>query len=152
MTKLRHQWVQSVRSTLVFIAGIVLVISTCWNLWWFGVGVERLPPRIEDPIVVLENQFLPLKYALIEENYRGRIGYETVRSFRGEPRRPTDDVRWAELRYVTIPFILVRDMPDTPYVIGDFTDEHSIPDTPAGLTKVYDHGDGLVLYKRMPMQ
>jgi hypothetical protein len=143
---------QAMRSIMGFLAGIVLVIGTGWNLWWFGVGVEKLPPRSADPLVILENQFLPLKFALIEENYRGRISYETVRSLGGEPRTSMDDVAWVELRYVAIPFILVRDVTDTPYVIGDFTRETSIPETPAGLTKIYGNSNGLVLYKRTSVQ
>ena len=142
-----RQWVKSARSTLRFVAAAVLVIGTYRNLWWFGIEVGSLPPRAIETVEVLEHQFRPVKYALIREDYKGRIGYETARSFRGETRTVTDDMRWAVLRYVIIPSILVRDMPDTPYVIGDFTNEDSIPETPAGLTKVYDSGNGLVLYK-----
>jgi hypothetical protein len=140
-----------VRSILGFVASAVLAYGIYRNLWEFESNRVGLPaPGMLDEIVVRENQFAPIRDALFrEEKYRdGYLGYITNRSLRGEPRTDRDGVHWAELRFVAIPLMLERDRPDdAPYVLGDFI-EDSIPETPAGLVKVHDPGNGLILYRR----
>jgi hypothetical protein len=132
---------------------MILVAFTYWNLWSFSVGVGRLPAREYDPVVAWEDKFLRIHYALITEDYHsGNIEYVTARSLRGEPRTVEDDLHWFHLKYVAIPLNLVRNMPDTPYVLGDFTSGDPIPEVPEGLTKLHDSGNGLILYKRNASQ
>ena len=140
-----------VRSILGFVALAILAYGIYRNLWEFQSNRVGLPaPGTLDEIVVRHNQFEPIRDALFRiEDYRdGYLGYITNRSLRSEPRSDRDGVHWAELRYVAIPLILERDHPDeAPYVLGDFIDD-SIPETPAGLIKIHDAGNGLILYRR----
>jgi len=100
-------------------------------------------------MVVWENRFLGIRDALFKEDYTtGNVDYVTSHSLQGQDRTLEDDVHWAQLRYVAIPLILVRDTLDTRYVIGDFTGAGAIPDIPQNLVKIYDTGDGLILFKR----
>jgi hypothetical protein len=40
-------------------------------------------------------------------------------------------------------------MPDTPYVIGDFTAGDDLSGLPDNLIEIYDPRNGLILYKRI---
>jgi hypothetical protein len=45
----------------------------------------------------------------------------------------------------------VQDLSGAMYVLGDFTEDGgATPDTPPDLIKLFDQGNGLVLYKRAP--
>ena len=138
-----------VRSTLRVLAIIVIVVGAIWNIWTFAAEVSMGGPRQANDIVVWENRFVKLRDALLREKHAdGKIAYVTARSLRGNPPAAYDNVHWAELRFVAIPLILVRDEPDTAYVLGDFTDGVTPQDIPENLIKVEDSGDGLILFKR----
>jgi hypothetical protein len=153
MSAISRSRILAVRSIVGFVASAALAYGIYRNLWEFEFNRADLPaPGTLDEIVVRGNQFEPIRDALIRiEKYDGvYLGYITNRSLRGEPRTDRDGVHWAELRYVAIPLMLVRDgHDDAPYVLGDFIEE-SIPETSAGLIKVHDAGNGLILYRRKP--
>jgi hypothetical protein len=140
-----------VRSVLLFAVSVFLAYGIYRNLWEFQSNRVALPPLGQlDEIVTRENQFEPIRDALFRiENYRdGYLGYITNRSLRHEPGTDRDRVHWSELRYIAIPLMLEPDHPlDAPYVLGDFIDD-SIPETPEGLIKIHDPGNGLILYRR----
>jgi hypothetical protein len=114
-----------------------------------------LIPREVGEVEVYERLFIPIRFALFDVRYEGRnLGYVSMRSVMGKPRDPQDDVRWTQLRYVAIPFILVSDPQGPPYVIGDYTRQDAGPDTVVappldGFVKIYDKGSGLALYKKV---
>jgi hypothetical protein len=137
---------------LRFIAISALIWVVCYNLWGFAHHPGAVPPPgTTDEIVVRNNQFQPIEAALIGAGYRsGLIDYVSARTLRGEPQTTEDDARWAKYRFAAIPLNLVRDVPDAPYVLGDFTEDGKIPPTPQELIIVANPGNGLVLYKRQP--
>jgi hypothetical protein len=138
-----------VRSALRIIAIIFIVVGTIWNVWTFATEASMSGSRQSNDIVVWESRFVKLHDALVREKHaEGKIGYETARSLGGMPPTRADEVHWAELRFVTIPMLLVRNDPDTSYVLGDFTDGATPQNIPESLIKVIDSGDGLVLFKR----
>jgi hypothetical protein len=134
------------------IAIVFLLWVIYYNLWGFSNYQPGLPdPGTIDETVVRKNQFEPIHGALAAEGYRsGRIDYLSARTFRGEPRVPEEDFNWARFRFAAIPLTLVRDAPDAPYVLGDFTEDGKIPPTPQGLIVIANPLNGLVLYKRQP--
>jgi hypothetical protein len=138
-----------VRSILRNITIIIIIVGAIWNVWTLAAEVSSFGPRQSNDIVVWENRFVKLRNALFREKHtEGKIGYETARSLGGKPPTRDDDVHWAELRFVAIPMLLVRNDPDTAYVLGDFTDGVTPQNIPENLIKVEDSGDGLVLFKR----
>lgn len=137
------------RSILRSLAGITLIIGAFWNLWSFGAGVSRLPPRESEGMVIWENRFNEIRNELIRQKYRaGKVDFVTARSLKGESQTDSDGLHWSALRYVAIPLLLVRDDNTAPYVLADFTDGTKVPDTLEGFTRLAGSGDGLILYKR----
>jgi len=134
----------------IAIAFLIWVIF--YNLWEIASDPRAIPPPgTIDDVVVRNNQFEPIVAALFEEGYRsGRIDYMSARTLRGESQPIEDDHRWAKYRFAAIPLTLVRNAPDAPYVLGDFTEDGKIPPVPEGLIVVANPENGLVLYKRQP--
>ena len=132
------------------VAGLVIALSMCWNFWSLSMSFGAQTPREEGEIVTLERHFLPIRFALFKEDYTGRnLGYVSARSPVGQKLAFDEGPRWSAVRYVAIPFILIKDSHDVPYVIGDFQAGESVPDELDGFIKFFDRGDGLVLYKRL---
>ncbi len=139
--------------TLRLVAAAIFAVSTCLNFWNAGTSFGGLPPRETNDQVVSEKLFLQIRNALWRENYNnGDIAYASVRSFSGQPPNERDNLHWYNLRYVVIPLSLVQDIKTAPYVIGDFTGGDEVLEAPEGLVKISDPGEGLVLYKRKPVQ
>ncbi len=137
-----------IRTTLLWLTGAALVIATFWNLHIVDVTVAGLEPRAEEDVTVIENKYLPIEFELIREYPKAkRIGYVTALTLKGEPPDPLDELRWAQLRYVMIPRILVRGTGE-PFVIGNFKPGEPIPAAPDNLVQVYDAGTGMILYKQ----
>jgi len=133
---------------LLWLTGAVLIVGTFWNLHIVDSSVANLEPRAEEDVTVIENRYLPIEFELIREYPKAkRIGYITALTLNGQPPDPLDDLRWSQLRYVMIPRILVRG-PDEPFVIGNFKPGEVIPEIPDTLVKVYDSGNGMILYKQ----
>ena len=137
-----------IRMSLQFLAGTVLVLGSLWNLHQFEAQIGTLEPRAEEDVVVIENQFLPIDYWLIE-NYplTKRLGYITPLTLSGKPPDDFDTTRWGQLRYAIIPRILVRGM-DEDLVIGYFKPGEPVSAVPDGLVELYNPGTGMILYKR----
>jgi hypothetical protein len=137
-----------IRTTLRWLAGAALVIGTFWNLHVMDVAVAGLEPRAEEGVTVIEKKYLPIEFEIIREYPEAkRIGYVTALTLKGEPPDQPDDLRWAQLRYVMIPRILVRGTGE-PLVIGNFKPSEPIPAIPDNLVQVYDAGTGMILYKQ----
>src|SRR3954463_11475404 len=107
-----------IRTTLLWLVGAALVIGTFWNLHIVDSAVAGLEPRGEEDVTVIENRYRPIEFELIR-HYPGakRLGYFTALTLKGPPDE-LDDLRWAQLRYVMIPRILVRGT-EEPFVIGN---------------------------------
>jgi hypothetical protein len=133
------------------VAGIVIVWSTLANFFQLSMIFGGLLPREANEVEIYERLFVPIRFALFREGYEDRnLGYVSERSVMGKPRDPQDDVRWSQLRYVTIPFILVSDPQGPRYVIGDYTGRNPVVPPPLdGFVKISDEGSGLVLYKKV---
>jgi hypothetical protein len=134
--------------TLRAIAGAVLVIGAFWNLHDVSVRVANLSPRNEEPVTIVENQYIPIELAMVREQTNiKRVGYITALTLKGTPPDESADLRWAQLRYLMIPRLLVRGAGE-PYVIGDFKPGEPPPAVPENLVEVYDSGNGMILYKQ----
>ena len=134
------------------IAGFVVVWCTFSNFLNLSMGFGGQRSREDGEVETYERLFLRLRYALFEEGYDGKrdrdLGFVTVRSVIGQPRDMRDDLRWTQLRYVVIPFILTPDPQGAPYVIFDYTGGDPIPKSLDGFVKIReDHG--LILYKKV---
>jgi hypothetical protein len=137
-----------IRTTLLWLTGAALVIGTFWNLHIVDSAVAGLEPRGEEDVTVIENKYLPIEFELIRKypNTK-RIGYLSALTVKGEPPDALDDLRYAQLRYVMIPRILVRGTGE-PFVIGSYKPGEPLPEAPDDLVQVYDAGTGMVLYKQ----
>lgn len=130
-----------------WVAGAVVVISTILNFWDTVTSFGKLPP---DDVVDIENRFAPIRFALRDQGYvAGDLGFATPRALEGKDRTSQYQQHWVKLRYAAIPLNLLDGAQDAPWVIVDFTGGEPIQEAPKGLIKFYDHGDGLVLYKKV---
>jgi hypothetical protein len=137
-----------IRTTLLWLVGAVLVIGTFWNLHSVDTAVAGLGPRSEEDVTVIENKYLPIEYELIRAYPNAkRIGYVTALTLKGQSPDDLDDLRWAQLRYVMIPRILVRGAGES-LVIGSFKPGEPVPPIPDNLVQVYDPGTGMILYQQ----
>jgi hypothetical protein len=137
-----------IRTTLLWLVGAVLIIGTFWSLHIVDSAVAGLEPRGEEDVTVIENRYRPIEFELIRQYPNAkRIGYVTALTLKGEPPDDLDNLRWAQLRYVMIPRILVRGAGE-PFVIGNFKPGEPVPDAPDNLVQVYDTGTGMILYKQ----
>ena len=141
-----------IRTTLLWLVGALLILGTFWNLHSVDNVVAGIGPRTEEDVTVIENKYLPIEYELIRSHPNAkRIGYVTALTLKGQPPDELDDLRWAQLRYVMIPRILVRGTGES-FVIGNFKPGEPVPTAPENLVQIYDPGTGMILYqqKKMP--
>jgi hypothetical protein len=132
------------------VAGIVVVWSTFSNFLNLSMSFGGLAPREAGELEVYERLFAPIRSVLFKERYDGRnLGYVSVHTSLGQVV-DLDGVRFSQLRYVAIPFIVLSASSDAPYVIGDYMgQDRVVPPTLDGFVKIYDQGLGLVLYKKV---
>jgi len=137
-----------IRTTILWLVGAVLIIGTFWNIHIADSAVAGIEPRGEEDVTVIENKYLPIEFELIRKypNTK-RIGYISTLTVKGGPPDDLDNLRFAQLRYVMIPRILVRGVGET-FVVGSFTPGKPLPEAPDNLVQVYDAGTGMVLYKQ----
>jgi len=136
---------------LRFTAGAAIVVCAYWNVVAFNQATESLAPRDGDEIVMREKRLAPVRQILLFNGYlSGEIAFITNRDFDRLPPLPEDDKRWSQSQYAMIPWVLVRNKRDTPFLLVDFWDGPPHQNLEA-LTKLYD-GDGLVLFqvKKLP--
>jgi len=149
-----------IRSVLLWLVGAFLVVSTYWNIWSFHRHAADLPPRNSE-MPAQEARYASLQQILVAAGYRnGNIGFVTNRDLKSERNTGEDDKRWGQAQFVLVPWILLRGTRSVsgyaakttpPFVIGDFWDNPPA-DLPQGLVKLYDSGDGLILFKRKPSE
>jgi hypothetical protein len=136
------------RSIPQSVSRAIVVAVAVWNIWMFTLFVMQVPPRDLNRTVVWEKRFEPIREVLHSARYRmGDLGYVTARGLRGEPVSDAEFINRAELYYVVIPWNLIQNTVDAPYVIGDFTFNEPTPELPQGLVKVFDPGNGLILFR-----
>ena len=143
----------SVLNRLQFLAGVALVVAAFLNLGQFHHSLAILPIREQEEMVVWETRLSGIRYALTLAQYESGapVGYISGAALRGLPSTPEHSTRWAQARYVMIPWNVVQDTMEARYVIVDSSGENVNVEVPAGFTKVYDSGDGLLLLQRIPL-
>ena len=145
------------RSALQKLISIILVFVAYWNICAFEKNVADLPSRNNDELVVLENRYANIRALLIELGYSdGPIIFITNHELQSKPPTPEDVKHWAQGQYAMVPWTLLRNghavsgsiMPQVnpQFVIADFW-EGPPATVPAFLSKLYDSGDGLILYR-----
>jgi len=142
-----------------FLFGLILVFGTFWNISVFTVEtLKNLTPREADELSIQENRFKPIRERLISLTYSGKLEFVTTQDLRSEATKPEDGLRWSQAQYVMLPWVLVRKSQtvggievhgaDLPFVIGDFPIDKPLPNFPPYLSKLFDTGNGLILFKR----
>jgi hypothetical protein len=139
-----------IRSAARVVLAAVLVVSAFWNIVRFDrISAESVPGRSENVIVVEEKRLAGVRMKLLEVGYGpGQISFVTGRDLAANPRTAADDYKWAIARYALIPWVLVRDTRDTPYVIADYGDTNVVQEIGADFIKIYDGGNGVVLFRK----
>jgi hypothetical protein len=130
-------------------SGTALVGIAFLNLWAANRSLAYLKPRREDAVVVWEDRLRYVRNALMKAGYfRGDVGYVPAGVLQGRARTTEENTDWVQARYVMIPWNLLQDNMDTPYVIVDFSRSKGSIDSPPAFVKLYDSGDGLTLLRR----
>jgi len=128
------------------IAAAILILCAYWNLLTAYRNSEYLPTRESDEVVIREARLAPIRESLLSMGYRGEIAFVTNHTLLGLPLTQEDDKRFGQSQYAMIPWSLVRDKKNTAFVMADFWD--GPPAVPLeGLTKIYDDGHGLILFR-----
>ena len=123
-----------------------MAVFAYWNVLSVFRTSIYLPPRETEEIVMLEKRLAPIRENLLAIDYRGEIALITNQVLAGLPPKAEDNKKWGQFQYVLIPWVVVRDKQNTPVVLADFSDG---PPAVAleGLSKVYDDGNGLILFR-----
>jgi hypothetical protein len=134
------------RSVFQSVTVIGLVAVACWNVADYTATMlffRNSKTNVEGA----EELWVPLREHLNAIGYRiGDLGFVSSSSLRDGTMTEEDKLHRAYLYYAAIPFNVVENKLDAPYIIGDFL--RSRPDTlPPGLVMVFDPGNGLVLLK-----
>jgi hypothetical protein len=145
-----------IRSTLLCLAGGWLVVVSYLNIWSFDKRSAELPRRFQSDVVAQELRYEPVRELLLDAKYHGNVAFITNREIKSEENTQQDNKQWVHAQFALIPWILVRGMRSVSgptvsgtaeYVVGDFWD--GLPrQFPAGLVKVYESNDGLLLFRR----
>jgi hypothetical protein len=128
----------------------VLIVIAYWNILRFHENsVENLSIRAQNLVVIEEQRISTIRTKLIELGYTsGKIAFVTADDLVGKPRTAEADLTWSIDRYAMIPWLLVRDTLDTPYAMADFSGAEPAAEVGAGFRKIYDPGNGLVLFQK----
>jgi hypothetical protein len=136
-------------SILRFLVSAALIMVAFLNLWHANRLAEARKPRNQDDVVVLEHRMIAIRNALLGVGYRGGdLGYMPAGVLNGNPRTEQESARWAQARYVMIPWNLLQDSTSAPYVIVDASLNADQPRLPERFVKLYDSGDGLILLQQ----
>lgn len=127
------------------------------NLWQVTQTLRWVKPREADDVVVLEDRLRFVRDALMKAGYwRGDVGYVPAQLLlanrQGNRMTAIDDQQWALVRYVMIPWNVLQNSLNTPFVLVDGTRTAAPVQTPDGFVKVYDSMNGLVLVKKLSSQ
>lgn len=131
---------------LRILAIAVVILAAYWNVVRFSYGVERnYVPRDLNEIVLIEKRLAPVRAYL--SNYPpGEINYLSNRDLQAQKRTGDDDNRWMRTTYVLLPWKVRRNEPAR-FALVDFGSETPAP-VPEDFKKLYDSGDGLVLFEK----
>jgi hypothetical protein len=143
-----------IRSFLHWFASALLIVIAFWNIWSFDRNAANLR---NFGVLKHEARYARLQETLRAAGYRsGNIGFITNRDLKSEHNTAEDDERWSQAQFALVPWIVLRGTRSvsgyaaktTPaLVIGDFWDGPPV-EVPPGLVKIYESGDGLILFKR----
>jgi len=141
----------AVRSALAVLAAVAIVVCAYVNVVSSYQRITYLPPRELDEVIVKEARLAPIRLNLLSTGYQGDIAFVTNRTLQQLPKTPEDEKQWGQFQYSILPWKLVRDRMNTPFVLADFWDgtpDHALD----ALEKFYDAGNGLILFreKRRP--
>ncbi len=126
-----------------------IVVAAGLNLWSFIYQASTLKPRREEPVVISESRIIGVRDALLKAHYlHGDVGYIPGRVLEGGARTIEEDTDWLHFRYGMIPWNLVQDTLNAPFVVLDFTRWTDPAELPSGFVAVYESGDGLILLRR----
>lgn len=139
---------EKLKQSLQFVAGAVIVVCAYWNILAFDSSVRSLPPRESDEMVIQEKRFQPIRQILNWNGYtNGAVAFITDPDLKIPPPSADEEKRWAQAQYAMIPWVLVRDRRPTPFLVADFW--RGMPsNAPDSLVKLYDSGNGLILFQR----
>ena len=149
-----------IRSLLLSLTGTILVVVAYSNIWNYARNVADGP--VSSEIQIQEHRYKGVRDSLVQLGYfRGNLDFMTNRDLLATPTMNEEDgARWAQAQYVMVPWILLHDnrsvskreaKDPSPFVIGDFWDQPPLQ-VPAGLVKVYESSDGLMLFQRNTLQ
>jgi hypothetical protein len=146
----------TIRSTLLCLAGGWIVVVSYLNIWSFDKRSAELPRKFQSDVVAQEVRYEPVRELLLAAKYHGNVAFITNREVKSEENTQQDNNQWVHAQFSLIPWILVRGTRSVSgptvsgtaeYVVGDFWD--GLPrQFPAGLIKVYESNDGLLLFRR----
>ncbi len=147
-----------IRPVLGWLTAAFLVVSTYWNILSFDRAAAGLPPRnLESEGVIQETRYERIREILLAAGYRtGSIGFVTNRDLESQEHTNEDENRFALAQFVLVPWIILHGTRSvsgyegrTPalFVIGDFWDGPPA-ELPPDLVKLYQTGDGLILFRR----
>ena len=130
-----------------------IVVLAFLNLWQVTQTLRWVKPREADDVVVLEDRLRFVRDALMKGGYwRGNVGYMPAQFLHGDRLSPRDDQQGVLVRFVMIPWNVLQNTLDAPYVLVDGTRTTTPIQIPDGFTKVYDSMNGLVLVKKLSLQ
>lgn len=130
-----------------------IVVVAYLNLWQLNQTLRWVKPREADDVVVLEDRLRFIRNALMKAGYwRGDVGYMPAAVLNGAAPTARNEQVWTQVRYVMIPWNVVQDSLNPPYVLVDSTGVAQPVEIPAGFGKIYDSKDGLMLLKKQVRQ
>jgi hypothetical protein len=142
--------VRLIGQSLVFAAVAAVAFL---NLWDFVEQASSQQPRKEDQVGVAEWRLRWIRDALYKAHYlRGDIAYIPGRVLDGGAQTPDETSDWMITHYVMIPWNVVENTLNAPYLILDYSRWDKPVVLPAGFTTVYDSGDGLMLLRKLESQ
>ena len=146
-------WTLLDKSVFRSLAGCALIVVSFLNIWQSNRLAERIKPRDQDDVVVLERRLIGIRNALLEVKYRdSEIGYVYASVLNGGAMSEREDARLTQARYAMIPWIIRPNSLKAPYVILDISQGVREPAIPEGFVKLYDSQDGLMLLQRTQSQ
>jgi hypothetical protein len=138
------------RTRLRSLVQAALVVIAFLNLWQLNGTLRWVKPREDDDVVIAEDRLRFIRDALMKAGYwRGDVGYMPEGVLNGHARTKADDSEWVVVRYVLIPWNVIQDSLEPPFVLVDGRRTGRRIETPQGFTKVYESKEGLTLLRKL---
>jgi hypothetical protein len=125
-------------------------LTAYWNILVVHKNtVDSFHFRSQDIVVLQENRLSGVRATLLESGYpAGKIRFLTSGDITGKERTAEENLVWSAARYAMIPWLVVPNNVDTPYVIADFSGAGDRqPDLGDNFVRLYA-GNYLVLFRR----